>query len=169
MGDPILFIILALIAIAAAVGMLSSRNAIHSALYLILNMATLAVLFLMLNAPFLAMVQVTVYAGAIMVLFLFVIMLLGAERLGDAGKLNQHILPLILGGILLTVFGVFIFGNPATPSTNIPALDAGPRAIGIALFQNFVLPFEVTSVLLLVAMIAVVVWQTSKKKSEVKS
>lgn len=169
MGDPILFIILALIAIAAAIGMLSSRNAIHSALYLILNMATLAVLFLMLNAPFLAMVQVTVYAGAIMVLFLFVIMLLGAERLGDAGNINKHILPLILGGILLTVFGIFIFGNPATPATNIPALDAGPRAIGIALFQNFVLPFEVTSILLLVAMIAVVVWQTGKKKSEVKS
>lgn len=169
MGDPILFAILALIAVAAAVGMLTSRNAIHSALYLILNMATLAVLYLVLNAPFLAMVQVTVYAGAIMVLFLFVIMLLGAERLGDAGSMRQRIPPLVLGTMLLIVFGVLIFGSPATTSQNIPALEAGPRAIGIALFQNFVLPFEVTSVLLLVAMIAVVVWQTTKKKSGVKS
>lgn len=84
MGNPILFLILGAIAILAALGMLLSRNAIHSALFLILNMATIAVFYLVLNAPFIAMVQVTVYAGAIMVLFLFVIMLLGAEQLMGA-------------------------------------------------------------------------------------
>jgi NADH:ubiquinone oxidoreductase subunit 6 (subunit J) len=75
-----LFVIVAAVALVAAAMMLISHNAIYSALFLILNFACIAFLFLMLNAPFLAMVQITVYAGAIMVLFLFVIMLLGAER-----------------------------------------------------------------------------------------
>lgn len=79
--ELILFVMVAFIAIFAAVMMLVSENAVHSALFLILNFASVAFLYLMLNASFLAMVQVTVYAGAIMVLFLFVIMLLGAEKL----------------------------------------------------------------------------------------
>jgi len=85
MGNPFVFIILAIIAIAAALGLLLSRNAVHSALYLVLNFVTIAIFYLILNAPFLAMVQVTVYAGAIVVLFLFVIMLLGAEQLRGIG------------------------------------------------------------------------------------
>ena len=76
-----LFIIVGAIAVLAAVMMLVSENAVHSALFLILNFACVAFFYLMLNAPFLAMIQITVYAGAIMVLFLFVIMLLGAEKL----------------------------------------------------------------------------------------
>ena len=79
--ELILFIILALVAIAAALGMILSRNTVYSALFFILNFVTVAVFYLMLNAAFLAMAQITVYAGAIMVLFLFVIMLLGAESL----------------------------------------------------------------------------------------
>lgn len=77
------FLIVALIAVVSAVMMLLSNNAVHSALFLILVMVCIAFLFLLLNAPFLAMIQITVYAGAIMVLFLFVIMLLGAEKLGQ--------------------------------------------------------------------------------------
>ncbi|MFQ5436877.1 MAG: NADH-quinone oxidoreductase subunit J, partial [Anaerolineae bacterium] len=84
MGSFIVFIILAVIAIGAAIGMLVSRNAVHSALFLVLNFAAIAVFYLVLNAPFIAMVQITVYAGAIMVLFLCVIMLLGAEQLRGA-------------------------------------------------------------------------------------
>jgi NADH-quinone oxidoreductase subunit J len=82
-----LFLLLALTAIATALGMLLSRNAVYSALFLVLNFASVAVFYLLLSAPFLAMMQVTVYAGAIMVLFLFVIMLLGVERLAPA----QHV------------------------------------------------------------------------------
>ena len=81
MGSPILFIPLAVVAIVAAVLMVSSKNAVHSALWLVLNFSAIAILYVILNAPFIAMVQITVYAGAIMVLFLFVIMLLGAEQL----------------------------------------------------------------------------------------
>jgi len=74
----VVFIALALIAVLAAIGMLTSTNAVHAALFLVINFFCIALFYLGLNAPFLAMVQITVYAGAIMVLFLFVIMLLGA-------------------------------------------------------------------------------------------
>src|SRR5215203_5285137 len=79
--DLIFFLILSLIAVATALGMLLGRNAVYSALFLVLNFITVAVFYLLLGAPFIAMAQVTVYAGAIMVLFLFVIMLLGVENL----------------------------------------------------------------------------------------
>lgn len=77
----IVFILMAIVSITAAFMMLRSHNAVHSALWLVLNFTAIAVLYVLLNAPFIAMVQITVYAGAIMVLFLFVIMLLGAEQL----------------------------------------------------------------------------------------
>ena len=77
----ILFLILAITAVATAAGLLISRNAVYAALFLVLNFATVAVFYLLLGAPFIALAQVTIYAGAIMVLFLFVIMLLGADAL----------------------------------------------------------------------------------------
>ncbi|MDW8227907.1 MAG: NADH-quinone oxidoreductase subunit J, partial [Anaerolineales bacterium] len=77
----LLFFILAATAVATALGLLLSRNAVYAALFLVLNFAAIAVFYLLLGAPFVAMTQVTVYAGAIMVLFLFVIMMLGAEKL----------------------------------------------------------------------------------------
>ena len=81
MGHPILFFILAGIAVVSALFMLTSRNAVHAALFLVLNFTTIAIMYLVLNAPFLFVTQITIYAGAIMVLFLFVVMLLGAEQL----------------------------------------------------------------------------------------
>jgi NADH-quinone oxidoreductase subunit J len=165
MGSPIVFLILAAIAIFAAMGMLLSRNAIHSALFLILVMATIAVFYLVLNAPFIAMVQVAVYAGAIMVLFLFVIMLLGAEQLqGARGGLGwQSGLALALAAALVVAFGFVLFGSSSGTEATSPAIDAGPTAIGLKLFESYVFPFEITSVLLLVAMVGVVVMRTRKR------
>src|SRR6266508_7027157 len=91
--ELIFFLLLSLIAIATGLGMLLSRNAIYSALFLVLNFMTVAVFFLLLGAPFIAMAQVTVYAGAIMVLFLFVIMLLGAESLSGEFYRRKIIFP----------------------------------------------------------------------------
>jgi NADH-quinone oxidoreductase subunit J len=165
MGDPILFLIIAGIAIAAAGGMLLSHNAVHSALWLILNLGAVAVLYLVLNAPFIAMVQITVYAGAIMVLFLFVIMLLGAERLGGARLAGpQEFLAGALGLVLLLVLGVVLFsGTDSSTAGNAAALiDAGPAAVGLSLYESYVFPFEVTSILLLVAMIGVVALRTRR-------
>lgn len=88
-AEVVLFIIVAVVAIAAAAAMLASENAVHSALFLIVNFICVAFLYLLLEAPFLAMVQIAVYAGAIMVLFLFVIMLLGAEKLPPGEQTRQ--------------------------------------------------------------------------------
>lgn len=97
-----LFVIVGAIAVVAAAMMLISENAVYSALFLILNFACIAFLFLMLNAPFLAMVQITVYAGAIMVLFLFVIMLLGAERVSHSSTVRfRYFAPIVIGLALL--------------------------------------------------------------------
>lgn len=170
MGNPLLFIFLAAIAIAAALGMLFSRNAVHSALFLVLNFATIAVFYIVLNAPFIAMVQITVYAGAIVVLFLFVIMLLGAERLRSLGTLSgsdrwQRILAGILALALLGVTVAALFQGGSSTG-EIPLIDSSPVALGLALFEGYVLPFEITGVLLLAAMIGVVVLGKSRKRGE---
>ena len=166
MGNPIVFIILAAIALASALGMLLGRNAVHSALFLVLNFSTIAVLFLVLNAPFLFVTQITIYAGAIMVLFLFVVMLLGAERLnGTGGEVGSWQVPLsiVLAAILLVTFGyVIITGGDASGATGEPLIAAGPQAIGLTLFEKYLFPFEIASVLLLVAMVGVVVLRTRR-------
>jgi NADH-quinone oxidoreductase subunit J len=168
MGNPIVFIILAAIALASALGMLLSRNAVHSALYLVLNFSTIAVLFLLLNAPFLFVTQITIYAGAIMVLFLFVVMLLGAERLpgkGEEAGAWQLPLSIILAILLVGTFGYIIFGSSdSLGGSTEAAIQAGPAEIGLALFETYVFPFEVASILLLVAMVGVVVLRTKRGK-----
>jgi NADH:ubiquinone oxidoreductase subunit 6 (subunit J) len=96
MTEVVLFIIVGAVAVAAAVLMLLSENPVHSAMLLIVNFGCIALLYLMLNAPFLAMIQIAIYAGAIMVLFVFVIMLLGAEKLGGQTRLFRWFTPLAL-------------------------------------------------------------------------
>src|SRR5512146_822723 len=101
-ANLILFLVLAVVAIATALGMLMSRSAVYSALFLVLNFGTVAVFYILLNAPFIAMSQITVYAGAIMVLFLFVIMLLGTQALPPSQTLPWQ-RPLAIGLALLLV------------------------------------------------------------------
>lgn len=155
-----LFFALAVVAVGAALGMLLSRNAVYAALFLILNLATIAVFFLLLSAPFIALVQITVYAGAIMVLFLFVIMLLGAERLAREETLPWQ-RPLAIGlGLILLVEGIYaiFFTGVAPPVQGLAQLDFGsPATVGEFLFSQYLLPFEAVSVLLLVAMIGAIV------------
>jgi NADH-quinone oxidoreductase subunit J len=164
----LLFLILALVAIASALGMLINRNAIYSALFLVLNFATVAVFFLLLNAPFIAVAQVSVYAGAIMVLFLFVIMLLGAERTGQSNSIPwQRPLAVALAIILLLEAGFILVGQRGvTPlvTLELPSGFGSPAQVGTELFQNYLLTFEVTSVILLVAMIGAIVLTKNEKK-----
>ena len=169
--DLILFFILALISVISAVSMLLSRNAVYSALFLIINFGTIASFYLMLGAPFLALAQVTVYAGAIMVLFLFVIMLLGAEQLRHDQPIGwQQPLAIILGAVLLIEAGVIALsigktGAVVPPFSTLNSEAAGPMAIGTALFNQYLLPFEITSVLLLVAMIGAIVLSKTEKRA----
>ena len=161
--DLILFLILSLIEIVTALGLLLSRNAIYSALFLVLNFVTVAVFYLLLGAPFIAMMQITVYAGAIMVLFLFVIMLLGAEQLPQTEVLPWQ-RPLAIGlAFLLALEATAIFLTRARPAGDITApgeavnMMDSLRTLGMTLFRDYLLPFEVTSILLLVAMIGAIV------------
>src|SRR2546430_4697404 len=105
--ELVIFVVVAAVAIFSAAFMLVSRNAVHSALFLVVNFMCVALFYLMLNAPFLAMIQITVYAGAIMVLFMFVIMLLGSERLGSRAPTGRFgwITPVaaLLGVFLLII------------------------------------------------------------------
>lgn len=160
-SEVAVFAILAIIAISAALGMLLSNNSVYSALFLVVNFGVVATFYVILGAPFIAMAQVTVYAGAIMVLFLFVIMLLGAERI----QKSRHDLPwqrpmsIVLVALLLIVtFYVVVNQNDSGPllSQNLTSYGS-PSAVGQLLFQEYILPFEVTSILLLAAMIGVVV------------
>jgi NADH-quinone oxidoreductase subunit J len=171
MGSPIVFGILAFVAIAAAFMMIWSHNAVHSALWLVLNFATIAVLYVVLNAPFIAMVQITVYAGAIMVLFLFVIMLLGAERLrgvdtSTRGERLHRAMALILGVLLLLAVVLMLVQGDGVGETAVAAIDSSPQALGFALFESYVFPFEITGVLLIASAIGVAVFSVLKKRGQ---
>jgi NADH-quinone oxidoreductase subunit J len=164
----IVFFVLALVAVATALGMLLSKNAVYASIYLVLNFATVAVFFITLGGSFIAVTQVAVYAGAIMVLFLFVIMLLGAEKLGGSETLKwQKPVAILLALILVFQTGYVLFARTGQleQSAALPENFGSPAAIGQLLYNQYLLPFEVTSVLLLVAMIgAIVLTRQGKKK-----
>lgn len=157
--ELILFFITAAIALIGAIAMLLSPNAVHSALFLLLNFAAIAVLYLLLQSPFLFVVQLTVYAGAIMVLFLFVVMLLGAEQ-AEAGQDRIGWQRPLAFGLALALLGLAVTVGlrtaGITAAQNDPNFGA-PEQIGAVLFTTYLLPFEITGVILLVAVIGVVV------------
>jgi NADH-quinone oxidoreductase subunit J len=168
--DLIFFLILSLIAVTTAMGLLLSRNAVYSALFLVLNFVTVAIFYLLLGAPFIAMAQVTVYAGAIMVLFLFVIMLLGAESLPETQVLPWQKPLAALLALALAVEATFIFLTRARPAGEVMPPDEAVntvtnlRVLGETLFTQYLLPFEVTSILLLVAMLGAIVLIRKEKR-----
>lgn len=155
----IFFGLLAVVVIVTALGMLLSRNAIYSALFLVLNFATVAVLYIILGAPFISLVQITVYAGSIMVMFLFVIMLLGAERLPGTDRLSrQRWMAAILGLVFVAQVVLFIFlrGQLMVPVETPPTTLGSPKAVGTTLFTTYALPFEITGAILVVATVGAI-------------
>ena len=162
----IFFIALALVIVFTAAAVVLVRHALYAALFLVANFSFVAILYLTLGAPFIAMAQITVYAGAIMVLFLFVIMLLGAELLPVTKTLpQQRYFAFGLGAAALIEIGLFVvwrWGN-LVPMSEHPANYASPHDVGLLLFTKYALPFEVTSVILLVAVIGAVVLTHSEE------
>jgi len=146
--------------VVAAVLVVLSRSAIHSAIYLVLSFLSMAGLYVLLEAEFVAAVQVLVYAGGIMVLFLFVIMLVDL-RDPYGSKVGLH--GVISGGLGLAVVAVIlsVYGRgriPAVPEAASVLRQGGNlEAVGQAIFADYLLPFEIVSLLLLVAMIAAIV------------
>ena len=154
---PLAFGVLALVAVGSALGLVLRRNPIHGALFLVVNLASIAAFYLTLGAEFLAAAQVIVYAGAIMVLFVFAIMVLipGKEETGPDPRFAWRTAALPAGlALFLLVAGTGIarLGNPLPPG-GAPADNT--RAIARALFSDYLYPFELTAVLLLAAMVGV--------------
>ena len=153
----LLFILFAGLAIGCAISMVAQRNPLYSAISLIGVFISLACLYVMLAAPFIAAVQVIVYAGAIMVLVVFVIMLLNVEQEERSPARLRSLIPIAVGlaAILFAEAAFIIFfvhTSPGTPTGNTS--DVGlTSSIGAGLFTSYLLPFEITSLLLLMAIV----------------
>ena len=154
-----LFLFLSFVALLSALGVVLAKNPVHSVLFLILTFFTLSGHYLLLNAQFLAAVNIIVYAGAIMVLFLFVIMFLNLNVDTEPHKpLLAKVAAAIAGGSLLLIMVAALRDiqpagyNPATFDSQIGMVDR----LGLILYKNYLLPFELASVLFLVAMVGAV-------------
>ncbi|HTV65729.1 MAG TPA: NADH-quinone oxidoreductase subunit J [Bryocella sp.] len=163
----ILFFIFAILCVGGAINLLAQKHPINSALSLIVVMGSLALLYLLLGAEFVAAVQIIVYAGAVMVLFVFVIMLLNAgeeERLPRTSRVATvlGVPALILGlgiaaGVISHFAGLDRIGIGGPRIMDGGNLFGNPQAVGRLLFRDYLLPFEVTSVLILIAIMGAVV------------
>ena len=154
------FYALAAIAISSAVMVITRRNPVHSAIFLIMTLLSVGLLFLQLQAEFMAAVQIIVYIGGIMVLFLFVIMLVSVDVTVRQVRFNRQ---WIIGGaasvaMLILFGGAILKGKDAfrLPDSPPEAAQITVEQIGQSLFQNYMLPFEIASLLLLVAMVGAV-------------
>jgi NADH-quinone oxidoreductase subunit J len=165
--ETLFFCLVAAIAVLMSILVIRCKNPINSALSLIMTFFCLATLYVMLEAPFMAAIQVIVYAGAIMVLIVFVIMLLNIRT--ESGRRTSH--AIFLGfatGAFLLFQACYLLGRSSLPSAKGPVDSAliakvgHTELIGKSLFTDFLLPFEITSILLLVAIIGAVV--LTKKK-----
>ncbi len=160
--DIAFFICSALTLICGALVILN-RNPVTSAMCLVLSMTALSGLFVLLQAFFLAAVQVLVYAGAVMVLFLFVIMLLDLkEEARRRIKLIRAVLSLVAVGAVIAIVLNIIWANHPSANLAAPSLVGATAPLGQLLFKQFLLPFEILSLLLLVAMLGVIL--LSKKE-----
>lgn len=161
MGIEILFSVLAAVAIICGIGVVATQNPVRSALNLVLVLMSVALMYLILNASFVAAIQVIVYAGAIMVLFLFVVMIL---NLGAPEPLANRLKPqtplAIVGGVVLAavIGGVVTSVSSEDAIRRLPSHTVGALQIGQSLFTpTWLFPFEAVSVLLLVATVGAVV------------
>jgi NADH-quinone oxidoreductase subunit J len=170
--DNVVFWVFAPIAVASAIGMLMMRSAVYAALFLIVNLFCLAVMYLLLDAQFLFAVQIIVYAGAIMVLFLFVIMLLGVDRgdpVRDRLSWQRGLVYVLAAGFAVELFVAIRagigFATRAPAGFEAVNQPGNTQAVAQVLFEDYFFPFEVTSVLLIVASVAAMVLAQRRSRS----
>lgn len=166
-----LFIMLAVLAVGSALAMIINKNVVNSALFLVLNMVSLAGLFLLLNAQFLAIIQILVYAGAIMVLFLFVIMLLNVEdeaQLFDKLRVKYFLAFFLAIGVMGQIFYSLAGVANFLPEISEEMATVGTvEAVGDVLYTDYLLPFELTAILLTAAVVgALMIAQHKIKRTE---
>ena len=171
--EIILFYTFAAIALISAILVITQKNVVHSAAFLGATLFAVAGIFLTLHAEFLAGVQVIVYVGGILVLFVFVIMLIALERSMHERQYNrQWTIALITSGILIVeiVYGLTKdsekLGLPAAATSPPPGTPGNSELVAAALYKNYLLPFEIASVLLLVAIVGAVVLAKRKTPAE---
>ena len=155
--EHVAFVLIAALAVGSALGLVLRRNAIHGALFLVVNLASVAALYLMLGAEFLAAAQVIVYAGAIMVLFVFAIMVLipGKEETGPDPRRPWRLVAVPLGALLGLQLIVVVRALRGGAPAGAAPVPGSVEAIARLLFTQYLFPFELTSVLLLAAMVGV--------------
>lgn len=157
MSNTLIFALLSTLSIFSALMVIFSRSAMYSVLYLVICFFTIAGHYVMLNAHFLAIVHIIVYAGAIMVLFLYCIMMLNLNRESEPHKpAILKLASVVLGGALM----LMLISSMKTANTLAPAVDNGMgsvQSVGKVLFTDYVFPFEITSVLFIAAMVGAVV------------
>lgn len=178
------FFSLAVASIASGLGVILFKNAVNSALSLILTLFFLAMFYLQLNAMFIAVVQILIYAGAIMVLFLFVVTMLVSEASGDIEdgerKIWQRGIATMLGFVLMGALSYLLFNgavvNDAAKTSganglaeNIASQGGSAQAFGVALFHGFSFPFEITSLLIIVALLGAMVLGSKSQTHEGKN
>lgn len=169
--DTFTFIFLAVLAIASGLGMVLNRNTVSSALFLVLNMISIAGLYLLLQAQFLALIQILVYAGAIMVLFLFVIMLLNVDDEKSLfSKVRVKYITAFLLGVVVLSFVLYSFEGVVDllPEISPEMQSAGTvEALGDVLYTDYLFAFEMTAILLTAAVVgALMIAQFKKNKEE---
>ncbi len=167
----IMFFILSITTLIGALGVVISRNAYASPLWMITAFVGMAGLFVMLNAPFVAMLQIIVYAGAIAVLILFVMMLMDRRVLSNRYRFNpQYFWGVIFGvGILtdLTVLALKFRINLSNAGKNLTLHGSNTKIVGDVLFKHYLLPFEIVAIILLIALVgAVVLTNKNTKEAE---
>jgi len=164
MAEAIAFYTLAAFILGFAVLVVSTRNTVHSVLFLVMNFLFVAALYVLLSAPFLAVIQVLVYAGGIVVLYLFVVMLVNLKRPPEAHQDPHRHTAFGFGlaaAVLAELVAIAVYGyaRPAAPTVAAAAVPAGGNTeqVGWLLYTNYLIPFEIASMLLLVAMIGAIV------------
>lgn len=175
MVEKILFLIFAVLAVAGGLGTITRKNVVHALLLLVFTFINVAAIFFLTQAYFLAVVQILVYAGAIMVLFVFVVMFLNLRTFQEQEQTHrgQRWVALVLSVLVLAEFVVILAGITFTSARGgftpeaVTAAGGSTKVFGDALFNQMLLPFEVASVILLVAMVGAIILVKKEKSAEV--
>ncbi len=167
--EQIFFYIFAAIAVIAAIGVISVKNPVHSAFYLMITLLQVAAIFILLRSPFLAAVQVFIYVGAVMVLFLFAVMMLdiGKEEMREAFN-QQSVIAIPAVVVMLGLIAYMIIGGkllaPVGKYTDSVLIGNSSEILGRELYTKYLFPFEVVSILLLVALVGAIVLVMKDRK-----
>jgi NADH-quinone oxidoreductase subunit J len=164
MAEAIAFYTIAAFILGFAILVVTTRDTVHSVLFLVLDFLFVAALYVLLNAPFLAVIQILVYAGGIVVLYLFVVMLVNLKRPPEAHQDPHRRTSLGFGlaaAVLLELGAIAVYGyaRPAVvaPVTSAMPVSGNTEQVGWLLYTNYLIPFEIASMLLLVAMIGAII------------